>query len=61
MLREHPGYRARNLDVANIEGLTSGLCDIKERIRKRKDCPIWSLNFNDYIQNYRKLCSNLTD
>ena len=38
---EHPGHRARNLDVANAYGLVSGLCDIKGRVTARKDCPAW--------------------
>ena len=35
------GYLARNLDVAKIIGLNAGLCAIVERLKKRKDCPLW--------------------
>lgn len=55
MNKEHPGYRARNLDVATAYGLTAGLCDIKVRMRKRKDCPTWFLiKIDDLI--YRSNC-----
>lgn len=39
-----PGYAARNLDVAKITGLNSGLCAIVERMKKRKDCPTWLIS-----------------
>ena len=35
------GYRARDLDLANCYGLVSGLCDISDRMKARKDCPVW--------------------
>ncbi|MEI7673810.1 MAG: hypothetical protein WCK00_17030 [Deltaproteobacteria bacterium] len=35
------GSLARNLDVAKIIGLNAGLCAIVERLKKRKDCPLW--------------------
>ena len=35
------GYRARDLDLANCYGLVAGLCDISDRMRARKDCPVW--------------------
>jgi len=52
---EHPGYRARNLDVAKIYGLNAGLCKIQERMAKRKDCPLWLIKrLDDMI--YRSNC-----
>lgn len=47
MAREHPGYRARNLDVAKMYGLNSGLCKIERRMKERKDCPLWLLRTLD--------------
>jgi len=42
-MREHPGYRSRNLALAKAYGLNAGLCNIKERMQKRRDCPKWLL------------------
>jgi len=54
-MREHPGYRARNLAVANCYGLNVGLCSIQDRMRRRKDCPAWLLlKLEDMI--YRSNC-----
>ena len=50
-----PGYLARNLDVAKIIGLNAGLCSIVERLKKRKDCPLWLIGkLVDliYVSNY---------
>ena len=56
MPKIHPGYRARNLDVANAYGLNSGLCKIAERMKKRKDCPMWLSEQLDFmIQRSNKL------
>jgi len=55
MNKEHPGYRARNLDVAKIYGLNAGLCSIQTRMQKRKDCPLWLLErLNEMI--YKSNC-----
>jgi len=40
---EHPGYRARKMDVIEWERLNARLCAVSDRMRKRKDCPIWLL------------------
>jgi len=54
-MKEHPGYRARNLDVATAYGLTVGLCNLRERMRKRRDCPTWfMLNIDGLI--YKSNC-----
>lgn len=47
----HPGYLARNRDVAKCYGLTAGLCAINKRMKARKDCPVWLLvALEDMIQ-----------
>lgn len=62
MMREHPGYRARNLDVFNAYKLNAGLCDIKARMQKRKDCPLWLLiKLDDMIHRSNCLIRPLID
>ncbi len=39
--REHPGYRARQQSVDVVLSLNELLCNIFERARSRKDCPVW--------------------
>lgn len=59
-IAEHPGYRARNLDVANAYGLNAGLCNIKYRMQKRKDCPLWLiLKLDDMIHRSNCLITPL--
>jgi hypothetical protein len=59
-MREHPGYRARNLDVAKCVGLNNGLQSIKTRMQKRKDCPMWLLEkLDDMITRSNHLISPL--
>lgn len=54
-MKEHPGYRARNLDVATAYGLNAGLCDLRDRMSRRKDCPSWFLlNISELI--YKSNC-----
>lgn len=48
--RVHPGYLARNLDVATAKGLNAGLCKTLSRMKRRKDCPLWLIEaLQDYI------------
>lgn len=49
MKHEHPGYRARNMDVTAAYGLNAGLCSIKKRMRQRKDCPLWLIKKLDEV------------
>lgn len=42
-MQMHPGYTARNLDVAKVYGLEAGLCTMKARMGARRDCPLWFL------------------
>lgn len=45
------GYKARNLDVAVAYGLNAGLAAIRDRMRKRQDCPAWFLaQMDDMMQ-----------
>lgn len=39
--RIHPGYLARNLDVAAARGLNAEISRAFDRMRNRKDCPLW--------------------
>lgn len=41
MKREHPGHLARQKDVDVAESLNILLCEIFERSRRKKDCPLW--------------------
>lgn len=43
MENPHPGYRARNLDVTEALRLNHNLCAAYERVRGRKDAPVWLL------------------
>ena len=43
-MSETSGYLARNLSVAKAIGLNSGLCAVADRMKKRKDCPLWLIN-----------------
>lgn len=38
---DHPGYRARNMDVTECERLNARLCAVSDRMRQRRDCPNW--------------------
>jgi len=56
----HPGYRARNLDVCTAYGLNAGLCKTFDRMRTRKDCPVWLLKaLSDYIDRSNVLIGAL--
>ena len=58
----HPGYHARNQDVANAYGLNAGLKAIFDRMRLRKDCPIWLLEkLDSLIQHSNCLIQPLVD
>lgn len=55
-------YRARNLDVANAYGLNKGLVVICERMRKRKDCPLWLIEqLNELIERSNRLIRPLIE
>lgn len=56
------GYLARNLDVANAYGLAAGLVAIKERVRTRRDCPLWILDkLDDMIHRSNLLIRPLVE
>ena len=58
--RQHPGYRARNLDVATAYGLNAELCKTLDRMRKRGDCPLWLIeSLCDCIQRSNVLIGAL--
>lgn len=40
-MRAHPGYLARNLDVANVVGLNAGINNLLSRLKKLKRTPLW--------------------
>lgn len=42
-MRIHPGYRARDDDRNNILRLQARLFEMKARIQKQKDFPIWMI------------------
>ena len=56
----HPGHRARNLDVCTAYGLNAGLCKTLDRMRARKDCPLWLIeSLSDYIDRSNVLIGAL--
>ena len=56
----HPGYRARNLDVATAVGLNAGLCALQFRMAQRKDCPTWVITLlSDLIQRSNRIITPL--
>ena len=45
-----PGYNVRNLYVSKAHRLNVGLCNIKDRMTAREDCPVWFIRqMNDMI------------
>jgi len=62
MKKEHPGYEARNLDVARMYGINVDLCSIHERMRSRKDYPLWLMKkLLDLIDKSNSLIRPLVD
>ena len=56
----HPGHSARNLDVCTAYGLNAGLCKTLDRMKARKDCPLWLIErLNDYIDRSNVLIGAL--
>lgn len=44
-----PGYDARDKDVKRAEKLTNRIDSVRERMRMRRDCPLWFIEEMDDI------------